>query len=586
MKHNNTTILSFLLFIILISSCRQEIDIREELPEIPEPTVLVETSVMGIVQTEGLIAVEGAAVELGTELTFTDENGVFQFKNIILPENQSFVTVEKEGYFLGSRKFYPKKGNENKIEIELMEKEVVGNFQSSVGGDIEFEEVKLHFEDNGIVDENGNAYNGHVTVEGKYLDPTLISTHRQMPGDLTAIDENNEVVSLTSYAMIAVELIGDNGEKLQLAEGSPCITEFPIPESLQNSAPDEIELWSFDNTLGSWVEEGVAINEGGVYVAEIPHFSFWNCDVPRDYVTLDINVLNNHGPFANALIKITEVIGGNYRTALTNDNGFVSGLVPSNTELLLEILDNCNSVIYSQNLGILTSDLTLNINTNFNNFSSVIGSVTTCADEISEAAYVRLENENHIQYVSINDNNEYSTTISYCDPLNTIKAIAIDPLELLASPTQEKPISTSITFENLEMCNILLEEQLIFEFGDTTLIYNNSSDLFFTYTISTIQDTNGEIEKYLIDVTTLDWNTGETSNFIIIHKVFNPDSQISFTFPSFGFSVEGVNTSYIIENDGIQYLKCEGELTNFTILNQLFWDPSYNPLTFDFVIKL
>lgn len=579
----NTLIYTIALMLFLFSSCRKEIDITEEIINPPVPTIKVESSVIGLVQDENSLPIEDAIVRLKDETVYTDENGIFQFKNVIMNENGTFITVEKNQYFKGSRMFYPELGNVNNVSIQLMEKVNVGNFQSDNGGLIKFEDVELSFPPNGIVTESGNDYTGNVIVEAKYLDPSLRETHDQMPGDLTALSTENELVALSSYAMITVELTSETGEALQLKESFPCNAKIPVSSSLQNSAPNEIELWSFDETVGRWIEEGIATYNNGYYEAEIPHFSFWNCDVPGNYADIDITIYNFESPFSNVVVRITDTESGTSNFDITDNNGKVSGKVPANVNLLLEVIDNCDQPIYSENLGSLSGMYSFSINVNYQNYSSFSGSVSSCASSISDLTYVRIEADDIYSYFMLDTNDEFSGTVNYCEASSVIKAKAMDPVNGLTSTTTVEAVADIIDFGDLEMCDTLILDIYTYQFGDSTLYIdqlNTNTDYSYVYAANSIEDTNGDLIKVFLEVTVLNWLTGDTHTRIFIHDVNNPGDEHTFSFPNSGFDVTGTLDSYMISEGEDDYLIFTGEFTDFTITDSTLWDDSYSPFYF------
>jgi len=288
--------IQFLILLLLVTlstqSCRKDGDIFEITPPIPTFGMNVQASVMGTVIGENGQPIIGAVVSLGNLIEYTDQYGVFQFKDQTLFSGGTYITVEKDGFFHGSRKFYPKGGSTSRINIELMNMVQVSNFISSVGQKVEFENVEVDFPENSIMREDGSSFDGNVNVYAKYLDPTLVKTLNQMPGDLTALNENGEQVSLTSYGMVTVELRDDSGSKLQVKTGSMAEIIMPVPTEILSSAPATIPLWHFDKSLGTWIEEGEANLVNGQYIGEVSHFSFWNCDIPSEFIHLSGTVLN------------------------------------------------------------------------------------------------------------------------------------------------------------------------------------------------------------------------------------------------------------------------------------------------------
>ena len=104
-----------------------------------------------------------------------------------------------------------------------------------------------------------------------------------MPGMLFAQDVSNNARSLETYGMLGINLYSPSGEQLNIPETSPASLTFPVDISIPN-APETIALWYFDETVGYWKEQGEATKVGDKYIAEVTHFTWWNVDIPLDYV--------------------------------------------------------------------------------------------------------------------------------------------------------------------------------------------------------------------------------------------------------------------------------------------------------------
>ncbi len=91
----------------------------------------------------------------------------FYINNAKVYDKHAYVKVNKNGYFLGSRSFYPTDGN-NLVDIKLLKKTIAGSFDAASGGKVEFESVNIEM-GSGFVDESGNAYTGQVNVSGWHI---------------------------------------------------------------------------------------------------------------------------------------------------------------------------------------------------------------------------------------------------------------------------------------------------------------------------------------------------------------------------------------------------------------------------------
>ena len=360
-KKNNTMTKKFLyplfaFLLIFASACRKDSVVTDVKMEPNPPIITIETSVLGLVADLDGNALEGAILTLGNTQTTSDENGYFKLTGLADSDN-AIIKVEMAGYFDAWHAFEPFKEDIAQTNIRLTPRSNPLNINANDGGDIQFENAKVSFEPNSFVDENGNAYNGNVSIYTAYLDPTDPQLHTFMPGNLTAFDADNRLQLLETFGMINVELEGDAGQKLQINQ--PATIEMPIPSSILNRAPATIPLWYFNTEKGRWAEEGSATLQGGKYIGTVSHFTFWNCDVPANYIELSGQAyLGESG--ASLTVCITNLSNGDSRCTYTSANdGYFGGKVPSGEALLLEIKSQCGDVIFSENIGPFNDDTTV-----------------------------------------------------------------------------------------------------------------------------------------------------------------------------------------------------------------------------------
>ena len=297
----------FSLILLVFFACRKDSETSTtstttndppiiNIDDFEEEVIPVTASLAGLVIDEAGNPVENASVKLGANAESTDDKGNFLFKQVEMNAAGTYVTVQKAGYYKGSARIFPKDNSQNYVTIKLMEIIPSGSFVSGTGGVISNPSgIKLDFPPNAIVDDNGDAYDGNVEVAARWIDPTADDLFEIMPGNLQGVNQFNEEVALGSFGMMAVELSGDAGESLNLGNDQKAELTFPIPDELLGNAPDEIPLWSFNETVGLWVQEGSAVLDGNTYVGQVSHFSFWNCDAPFPLVNISGRVVNENG---------------------------------------------------------------------------------------------------------------------------------------------------------------------------------------------------------------------------------------------------------------------------------------------------
>jgi Carboxypeptidase regulatory-like domain len=388
MKNYNTKQFSFAILLVLAIAfgCKRNevIDDNPTTPGVVVPVndaTQVTASVSGIVLDETNNPIANAVVTSGAANTTTNANGIFVFNNISLSKENGSVTVIKAGYFKGVRSFKTSAGKNHAVRLQLMPKTLSGSVNAATGGVINSNgNATINFPANAFVTSTGAAYTGAVKVYSRWIDPTANNLPNIIPGDLRGVSTNGAESILTTYGMVGAELEDASGNVLKIATGKKATITLPIPTSLSASAPATIVLWHFDDATARWKENGTATKTGSTYTAEVDKFSFWNCDVPNTFVILDYTLINaaNNTPLVNTNTRIKKVSDGTYGYGITNNTGFVSGGVPKNEALVLEVVSNvCNTIIYSQNIGPFAANTSLgNINvtipaSQYINFSGV-----------------------------------------------------------------------------------------------------------------------------------------------------------------------------------------------------------------------
>ena len=408
--------------ILITTGCQREVD--GNLPSISLPTTeeTVIATVNGRIVDEKKEPVKGALVSTVTGSTVsTDINGEFRLANVMLNKNAGFIKAEKAGYFTGSRTFVVSTTTANNTQIQLIPKTSAGSFVATAGGNITIPNGgSLAFATNSIVNPlNNTPYTGNVNVAAYFLNPSSTNFGDIMPGALRGTRTDNSEVALQSFGMVAVELTGSGGEKLQLASDKKATFNLPIVSSLQPTAPATIPLWYFDESKGLWKEEGIATKQGSNYVSVVNHFSFWNCDAPFPLVDFEVMLKNQSGqPLQKAKVVIST--GGKTSISaseITGSDGRVAGKIPANSQLIMEVYNNCGELIYTKNISTATSKLNLgnvSVTAGAPAVLNLSGTVAGCNGTPVTNGFVQIRVNNSFYRTAINNGN-FSTAIEVCN---------------------------------------------------------------------------------------------------------------------------------------------------------------------------
>ena len=585
MKFSKLLLVLVLLFSLTISCDNEPLgptrDIEEEVVDpapdpdpvdpIPEPSGIdisetfgneVQRSFLGSVIDINENPVSNVDIRIGNSSTSTDSNGVFIINDATIKENFGYITASKTGYIQGSRSIVPTTGT-NKVTIMLLDETIIGSTSSGIEATITLPNnasVKLSGD---YIKEDGSAYQGNVDIIMHHLDPTDPNMEAQMPGMLFAANANNEAQVLKSFGMLAIELRGTGGEKLNLAENTTAEIEVPVPAELMADAPSTIPLWYFDEEEGYWKEEGEAQLFGNTYIGSVTHFSFWNYDIQAEPVRLCITVVDeNNNPIANHIVQLTSANFGT-STGTTNTSGETCGYVPREESLTLNILNYAicgNEVIHTETIGPFSSnaDIIVIVSSNSNLIAeTVTGRFNDCNGSLVTDGYVILTYGGQ-QFADQITNGIFEINFFRCEVDTTFTIQAYDYNSQQTTGLINYGFTTSTTnLGTITACDAFTEF-ITYQIGNntpityTTNIINNADPFnqggffigaseianngyYFNFTIETqipgtydytdysveidVRDSNGdqEIISYNYNITVSISNFGETGEYIDVN---------------------------------------------------------------------
>lgn len=476
--------LKYICFVLLIafSGCRKDEKNEKIVTNTPtgDPTIEVVSGVTGFVTNVQGMPIANAAVTIYNKQAKTDENGIFYVNNVGLKRTSSAVHVKKDGYFEGYKSFIPDLGKKSFVQLQLIERGDPAVIQSDAGGSITINGgANLSIPANSIIIKDGGAeYNGEVQVYTHWYDPTDPDLGLSMPGNLTGILPDESEVQLGTYGMMAVELETANGVSLQLAEDSKATLIFPVSSEL--NPPESIPLWSFDESDAVWEQEGEAkLNDFG-YIAEVSHFSFWNCDVPFPLINFEGKITYQGTPVSNfpVTISVDNLISA---TGSTDNEGVIRGKVPKGENLLLT-MRNCGVTVVSLELGVLEEDINIGtIDVDLQNFITVIkGNVVGCLGDPLENSYGLLKSNGVVrQVITPLADGSFLTSIAGCEGDNYTFQF-IDPEDLKGSEIYD--VSSDLTvhdFGEIRICDFL-EEYISYSIDGQLTPLRTVADVYYS----------------------------------------------------------------------------------------------------------
>lgn len=383
--------------------------------------------------------VNNATVQIGNSSAQTSTSGSFSIIGAEVKERFAHVKVSKTGFISGSRVLVPTSGD-NRINIMLIPNTPTAIITSGANSEVSLPNgTKVKF-DGSFKDASGNAYSGDVQVSLYHLKPSNSYLGELMPGSLLASNASGEARVLETLGMLHVELTGSAGEKLNIANGHTAEISLDIDASQLGTSPTTIPLWSFDEANGIWKEEGTATRVGNKYIGNVSHFSWWNCDAPFQQCNLTVTVNNSANlPISNVKVTIRRPSQTYAVPGITNTSGQVTGIIPANESLTIQILDFCGNVIFTTTAGPFSvgSSNTLPTVTLTNSVISTVtinGSLRTCSDSNVTNGTVQLNNTSSTDYfgsiIQNVTNGSFSFVTNICGTSQQFELLGVDHTNL------------------------------------------------------------------------------------------------------------------------------------------------------------
>lgn len=327
-------VLLMLGFASVLTSCKKE---RSEDTVTPAgPTDYATTTVVGMVFDQNHNVLSGVDITVGDKTFTTNYDGSFMFSNVTVNKNRFMAKFNKTNYFETVKTEKTVSGGITRLDVAMIDKSYSSStsFSPTTGADLDmYADGKLHFPANlSYVDANGNPYTGNITVNAKFLDASSEDYSRFAPGGdqfgvLTTAGKSTQGdnVYLMSIGGMLIELTDGSGGLLNLASDNDSLVtvETPIPAIFAAMAPDSIDNWYTGGNLAYSSNEGSGRKEGGKYISEVGHFSYWSVQIPyTGSATINGTVTDASG---NIVSGVRVNVGQSY--AVTDNDGHYSRIV-------------------------------------------------------------------------------------------------------------------------------------------------------------------------------------------------------------------------------------------------------------------
>jgi len=378
------------LCLIMFVGCYEDIEITSIVTQQIEPGVLYRNDIVGVVVDTSGIPVANAQVTLVDESELTDAQGRFAFENVLIDEKGTHLAVANVGYVTTGVRIYPVKALRQTIDVTLVSEAIGFVIDNITGGIVNHASgLTLTFAPESVLSA-GKLFEGGFNVNIFFIDPQDDANFEKQ---LRAYDVHNQVSTslpkIDPISMAYITVTDDKGIELNINPELPVKVDFPI-KSNSSTLSQTLDLLSFDDSNGLWIDEGSAVKDADNYKAELSHFSWWTVSniVDTKTLCLDFNSSLNEPPGDN--IFVINTVSGNhiYFGTVDYDNA-VCIPVPSNEELIIKAYKYCvvevgEITIKTQELG--NDPLSFNITENTTGYNISV-SINDCNDDPLEGEF-------------------------------------------------------------------------------------------------------------------------------------------------------------------------------------------------------
>ncbi len=349
--------IALIFFIALFFwSCKEDEELFIPNSSDPSPLNPIEVDVSGRVSKEDGSPLKGVTVIIEEKQVTTDRNGFFVMYNAHAIEERALLNISKNGYFSSGYLF---SGNEEEISffpVVLLPKNSQGVIDATSGGEVAIGNgSSLKFDNQTLVTESGELYEGKVEVYGNSFDPSDPSFDLKLPGSLRGLNRENEEIGLMPFSIVAFELASETGIELSISGLKVIELKFSVPDDIQQGAPNTLPLWKWEPDTGFWVETGSAKKTEGGYRANVTQPGFWSVQEPFRTLNLSGTMVNEmNAPIMRQKVRLRQERNGVNTTigyGYTSSNGEFRMKGRRGVPMKIELLNFCGEVVQSVSIG-------------------------------------------------------------------------------------------------------------------------------------------------------------------------------------------------------------------------------------------
>lgn len=259
-------------------------DVVVAVPDLPAFNPPEKNAVVGRVVSPSGRGIEGATVTVADAAPATTNYDGFYFVADVGDAQGRTVRFAAPGFVPATRVATTFQDGRSTVNAVLSPRAAALPLDAGASGKAVFGQGTVVIPTDGVVDSSGKAPAGPVSLRVTPI-PIRGPGVAAVPGDFAATTAGGQDARLETFAMADYQLADADGNVLAVKDGAKATIEMLLPADTTLKAGDSVPAWHFDQDKGRWIEEGtgtvVAYSQDAsrlAFVADVGHFSTWNCD--------------------------------------------------------------------------------------------------------------------------------------------------------------------------------------------------------------------------------------------------------------------------------------------------------------------
>jgi uncharacterized protein YfaP (DUF2135 family) len=280
--------------------------------------------------------VPGVRVSAGTLSATSDSNGDFEIASV--PRTSRATVIFSSTTHAETARTTAVAIGATELNVRLLPLATTADLPVASGGTVTLagSAAQVSLPADAVQRADGSLPTGNLRVRMTPINPAI--DVNAMPGDYTTL-VSGIATPIESFGALAVELVDDTGQVLNLRTGQSATLRIPLG-SRNTSPPATVPLFWYDNASGRWVQEGSATlagsGSGRYYEGTVSHFTVWNADRVYDTVRVNGCVADAAGVrVAGATVSTDGIDYSGATSAVTDANGDFTVLIKKDAAAIM-----------------------------------------------------------------------------------------------------------------------------------------------------------------------------------------------------------------------------------------------------------